>query len=356
MSGCAVCEPQPTVLPERCWLYLWPSTPHTGPKVAKLLAAFGASPETAAPDCIRFDLATAVLEQLANVLANALAPQEKTDSKALIMETGGVPGLADFPRVQTLDGFIAAQQTRWLTDLLTEGRLETHFQPIVAVSEPTLPFAYECLLRGRTRGGDLISPGQLFGAAKQAGLLFPLDLAARRKAVQSIADHRLATYALINFTPTSIYDPNTCLRSTVTAVQRLGLEPSRIIFEIIETEQVDERLLKSILDVYRGAGFRVAIDDYGAGYSSARLIGALRPDFLKLDMELIRGIDADPYKAELASGLLETARNLDIRTIAEGIETAAEWEWVRKSGADYAQGYYFARPGSPPPAVQAPTG
>jgi EAL domain-containing protein (putative c-di-GMP-specific phosphodiesterase class I) len=177
---------------------------------------------------------------------------------------------------QPLDCFIAAQRTRRLSDLLTEGRLETHFQPVVAVADPSVPYAYECLLRGQARDGSLIGPGALFDAAKQAG---------RRAA--------------------------------------LSARP-------------------------RGA----PQDDFGSGYSTAKLIGALRPDFLKLDLELIRGIDGDACKAELASGLLETARNLGIRTIAEGIETEAEWAWVRTPGADYAQGYYFARPDSPPPPVR----
>jgi EAL domain-containing protein (putative c-di-GMP-specific phosphodiesterase class I) len=206
-------------------------------------------------------------------------------------------------------------------------------------------------LRGRGTDGALIPPVELFTAAKQAGLLFQLDLAARRKAVTSIAEHKLSTLALINFTPTSIYDPTTCLRSTVATVSDFGLDPSRIVFEIIETEHADETLLKNILDVYRAAGFQVAIDDFGAGYSSMNLLNALHPDYLKLDMALVRGIDRDPYKAELARGLLDSARKLSIKTIAEGVETQEEWQWVRDNGADLVQGFYFARPGSPPPTL-----
>jgi EAL domain-containing protein (putative c-di-GMP-specific phosphodiesterase class I) len=66
-------------------------------------------------------------------------------------------------------------------------------------------------------------------------------------------------------------------------------------------------------------------------------------------MQLIRGVDQDPYKAEVARMLLTMARNLGVLTVAEGIETEAEWHWFREHGADYVQGYFFARPGSPPP-------
>jgi EAL domain-containing protein (putative c-di-GMP-specific phosphodiesterase class I) len=139
----------------------------------------------------------------------------------------------------------------------------------------------------------------------------------------------------------------------VAAVAMHGLDPARIVFEILETEQADEDLLKSILAVYRSAGFQVAIDDFGVGFSSVRLIEALRPDFLKLDMSLIRGIDRDPAKADVASGLLEMAHGLGIRTIIEGIETAGEWAWVRESRADLVQGFFFAAPGNPPPPLSS---
>ena len=80
----------------------------------------------------------------------------------------------------------------------------------------------------------------------------------------------------------------------------------------------------------------------------------LEPDFVKLDVELIRDVDKDPYKAEIAAALLRLAQKLGITTIAEGIETAAEWRWARDHGADYVQGYLFARPASPPALPQVP--
>ena len=105
---------------------------------------------------------------------------------------------------------------------------------------------------------------------------------------------------------------------------------------------------------YRDAGFKVALDDLGSGFSSLNLLTMLCPDFIKLDMGLIRDVDSHPVKATIALKLLEAARELGIATIAEGVETLAEWAWVRDHGADYVQGYLFARPGSPPPAPRLP--
>ncbi len=351
MTGCSACEPAATMSGVLGRLYFWPSTQASSEKLVRIASDLAIEARDLGDQSQYWDIPTADLEVVLNAIGGGLLPEERDSTKVLMMEAGVEPGLGDFRRVLSLDRMIGMQQARWLTDLLAEGRLVTHFQPIIDARAPDQIVANECLLRGLTTEGELISPGKLFGAAKQAGLLFQLDLAARRKAVQSIAEHDLQTLSFINFTPTSIYDPATCLRSTVAAVQQLGLSPDRIVFEIIETEHAEENLLRSILAVYRSAGFKVAIDDFGAGYSSMNLIVALRPDFLKLDMELIRGIDKDPYKSELASSLLETARNLSIKTIAEGVETKAEWEWVRDHGADLVQGYYFAKPGTPPPSL-----
>lgn len=332
-------------------LYLWPATPSVLGKILK--AANNLQIEVMEPEsnALRCDVPADRMEGALAMLASTLLPEERDATKALLMPAGRELGFADFPRVAPLDQLIRMHQSRWISDLLAEHRFEIHFQPIVEVQNPSHIFGYECLLRGRSTEGGLIGPTELFKAAKQSGLLFQLDLAARRKAATSIVEYELKVPATINFTPTSIYDPVTCLHSTVSAIRELGIDPRLVIFEVIETEQVDDVRLRDILTVYRAAGFQVAIDDFGAGYSSLQLLDALRPDFIKLDMALIRGIDNDPYKAGIVRGLLEFARKASIKTITEGIQTKAEWDWVRANGADLAQGFYFARPDNPPPTV-----
>ena len=106
--------------------------------------------------------------------------------------------------------------------------------------------------------------------------------------------------------------------------------------------------LRGILNYYRAAGFKVALDDIGSGYSSLNLLHQLRPDFIKLDIELVRDVDKDPYKALVAEKIFEIAVQLGIQTIAEGVEREEEYEWVRARGANYAQGYLFGRPAPQP--------
>lgn len=197
----------------------------------------------------------------------------------------------------------------WLLNMLREDRLGVHFQPIVPTANPGEIFAYECLLRGLDGEGALVNPGAMFGAARDAGLLFNLDQTARMKAIEEASGLGLEANIFINFNPTSIYDPKYCLMSTMGAIRKSDLSPNRIAFEVTESVQVkDDRHLRNILDFYRESGFRDALDDLGAGHSSLNLLATLRPDFVKLDMGLLQDVDRDPYRAAIASKLLEAPR------------------------------------------------
>ena len=123
------------------------------------------------------------------------------------------------------------------------------------------------------------------------------------------------------------------------------------MFEFVESEEIiDHSSFLRTLDFFRQQGFRVALDDVGAGYASLNVLVHVKPDFMKLDMGLIRDVDSDLYKSRVAAKLLELAQELQVKTVVEGIETIGEWEWSREHGADYAQGYLFARPDNPPPS------
>jgi len=220
----------------------------------------------------------------------------------------------------------------------------------VSFEKPLEVFAYEALLRGRETDGALISPGAILRAARDANVIFQTDRAARIASIGAVVAKHVETNVFINFTPNSVYDPAFCLRSTVSAVEAAGLPPSRFVFEVTESDEVrDVDHLLGVLSFYRRSGFRVALDDLGAGYSSLNLLARLRPDFVKLDMELIRGIDQDPYKAVVVEKLLDLAREVGAVSVVEGVETEGEWRWAAAHGADLAQGFLCARPGAIPP-------
>ena len=290
------------------------------------------------------DLAPTVLPLCKNLTAT-----EQEDVRVLFQSEGQLLQWQSGFEVDSLRTFAARSQSGWLISLLDEKRLDTWFQPIVECADPTQVFAYECLMRG-SENGQLVFPDRILNVAKGAGLLFQLDRAARVTSIHNAAKFGLQSKIFINFTPTAIYDPVNCLQTTVKAVDECGLKREQVVFEVIESEQVnDPNFLRDILNFYREQGFGVALDDIGSGYSSLNLLNQIRPDYIKLDRELSTGVHDDHYKGLIAAKLLEVARELEIPTIAEGVETVEEFEWLRDHGADYVQGYLFARPATPPP-------
>ncbi|MES2464132.1 MAG: EAL domain-containing protein [Armatimonadota bacterium] len=253
--------------------------------------------------------------------------------------------------IKSLPDFANRLSNEWLLRLLREERFYSVFQPILDGNTAKV-FGYECLLRGRGEKGLTVPPDLMLKIAHSADLLFQFDLAARRTAIQSAAEHGIAQdhKIFINFVPSAIYNPKTCLDSTVRLVDELGIKRSQVVFEIIESERLPELPhLRRIVDYYRAQGFGVALDDVGAGFSSLSALAALRPDYVKIDRSLLQGVHKDTGRAIIARKLLEIVQELEILSVAEGIETEEEFAWAKEHGADYVQGYLFARPAKVPP-------
>ena len=357
MSNCLRCTAAPGPIRETGTLYIAPPLAHTAGSLRAILRRAGIAHDEPAPDVLAVPLAPGLLGRLTAELGRELSRAELRDSRSVIIAEETVLGPADLASMQSLATLVAQTQSEWFAEMLREDRFTSHFQPILHVRDEGEVFAHECLLRGVKVDGSLVAPGLLYDAARDNDLLFSLDRAARLTAIREAAAHGLDAAGnplFINFNPTSIYDPTFCLRSTVAAIAETKFCPERIVFEIVESDRIEDfGHLRRIAAFYRDAGFKIALDDLGSGYGSLNLLGSLKPDFIKLDMGLIRGVDGDPFKAGIVGKLLEMARDLGVETIAEGIETEAEWDWVRDHGADYVQGYWFARPASPPPRPRA---
>ena len=181
-------------------------------------------------------------------------------------------------------------------------------------------------------------PNEWFGEAAEVGLGTELELAAMRialGALPSIASHlHLAMNASVE-TVTSGEFPDVLN----------GTPHERLTLEITEhTDVEDYQCLLDVLRPLRQRGLKLAVDDAGAGYSSLRHILNLQPDFIKLDMDLVRHIDLDPARRALASALISFARDTNSSIIAEGVETASEFATLQALGVEQAQGYFLGRP------------
>jgi EAL domain-containing protein (putative c-di-GMP-specific phosphodiesterase class I) len=118
------------------------------------------------------------------------------------------------------------------------------------------------------------------------------------------------------------------------------------VFEVVESDHLAESSrLVEIMAEYRRFGFATALDDFGAGFRDLELLVRFQPDILKLDMDLVRGIELDRPRQAVVRGILLMCSELGIRALAEGVETMAEYAWLRSAGIDLFQGYLLARPG-----------
>jgi EAL domain-containing protein (putative c-di-GMP-specific phosphodiesterase class I) len=248
-----------------------------------------------------------------------------------------------------------AQDSGPLLSLLKENRLTTHFQPIFRAGGLDL-WGYECLMRGVAADGKMVSPAQIIAWAQQEQLLFMLDRVCRETHLRNAGRAGIPEHAalLINFMPTAIYQPAFCLQTTMNAAREAGIDPGRIVFEVVEQyEVVDRDHLHHILQYYREHGYRVALDDLGSGYAGLNLLGDLDPDLVKIDRDLVSKAVKSPVHRSIVSALVQIGRDNDKLVLAEGIETADELRLMTHLGCDLMQGYHLGRPAAVPATVPA---
>ena len=216
------------------------------------------------------------------------------------------------------------------------------FQPIMDI-EASKPFAYEALVRGPNGESAWSVLSQVTEANRYA-----FDQQCRVKAIETAARAGiLATGARlsINFLPNAVYSPAACIQLTLATARAIDFPTDRLIFEFTENEEmVDPAHVANIIATYQKMGFGTALDDFGAGHAGLNLLARFQPDIIKLDMELIRGVEASLPRRMIVDGIVKMCAAMGVTVIAEGIETAAELDALRAIGVRYIQGYYFARP------------
>lgn len=211
------------------------------------------------------------------------------------------------------------------------------FQPIVSLLERRA-VAFEALLRAKSDAFP--SPPALFDEAMRLDRVWDVSRMVRLRTAQRVEQAPSNALLFVNVHVRDLLDP--WLRD-----ERNPLLPiaSRVVFELTEqadTSQIDT--LPMLIQELRSRGYRVAVDDLGAGYSGLSVLAAIEPEFIKIDMSIIRGVDASRTKQRLIRSMVSLARELDARVICEGVETEQEASALRSLGADWLQGYYFGRP------------
>jgi diguanylate cyclase (GGDEF)-like protein len=237
---------------------------------------------------------------------------------------------------------VAVTVEQWIEQL---GRLSYAFHPLVQARTGHC-IGYEALLRGVERIG-FASIAALLDRAHRDQVMDVVERTLRERALARFTaiPHHRSSRLFLNVDPRLFETPDYQPSTTVALVNRYGLEPEAVCFEI--TEQTERRLVaetERVLRDYRAGGFQVAIDDFGVGYAGLKLLHEIRPNFLKIDRYFIAGIDRDDRKRSLVDNVVRYAHALAIEVVAEGVETETEFFVCRDLGCDLVQGFLIAAP------------
>lgn len=218
------------------------------------------------------------------------------------------------------------------------------YQPIVDARNRRV-FGHEALLRSSEP--SLPHPGAVIDAALRLEQLDVLGRSIRARAAGPVAENPAAGALFVNLHVRDLLDP------TLTAQESpLSRIASRVVLEITERAALDEvGDVRPRIARLREMGFRIAIDDLGAGYSGLTSFAQLEPEVVKLDMSLVRGIDSSATKQKVVRSMSSLCRDMGMLVVAEGVETPAERDALVELGCDLLQGYFFAKPSRPFPQI-----
>jgi EAL domain-containing protein (putative c-di-GMP-specific phosphodiesterase class I) len=203
--------------------------------------------------------------------------------------------------------------------------------------------------------GETIAPGAFIDTAERFGLIGEIDRWVVKRAIHLLADERHDDQALleVNLSGKSVGDrelPELIERE----IELTGIDPSRLVFEITETAAIANMdQARAFAERLTRLGCRFALDDFGAGFSSFYYLKHLPLDYLKIDGDFIRTLTTSPTDQLVVKSMVDIARGMGMKTIAEFVEDAETAETLREMGVDYSQGYYHGRP-QPVLALESP--
>ncbi|MGB3222246.1 MAG: EAL domain-containing protein [Desulforhopalus sp.] len=241
-----------------------------------------------------------------------------------------------------------------LRQALNNDELSVYYQPQVDLANGRM-VGFEALLRWQSPELGMVSPARFIPLAEETGLIIPigewvLETAVRQNKEWQAAGFPLLTMA-VNLSPRQFWCPG--LIETVTRILgESGLEARYLELEITEGLVMrDVKSAMAMLNELKELGVQLAMDDFGTGYSSLSHLKCFPFDKLKMDISFVREVTSDPGSAAIAKTIIAMAHNLNLRVIAEGVETEAQLSYLKNHGCDEMQGFYFSRP-VPAPEVE----
>lgn len=265
-------------------------------------------------------------ERLEHLIRRAVGLNRMAKAKREAMHALGIVQPEAGDRAGLEITFTRALESMWMA-----------YQPIVEASTGAL-FAYEALLRSNEPA--LPNPEAILDAAEKLGRLEDVGRAVRKKAPEPIESAPPPALLFVNLHATDLEDET--LGAPTSALTAIA---TRVVFEITERAALpDAKDVRRAVARLREQGFRIAIDDLGAGYAGLTTFATLEPEFVKLDMSLVRNIHTSSVKRKLVGSMTKLCSDMGIAVVAEGIELAEERDVIVELGCELLQGYLYARP------------
>jgi diguanylate cyclase (GGDEF)-like protein/PAS domain S-box-containing protein len=268
---------------------------------------------------------------------------------AMYQAKQGRTGVAVYDPEQDRNSLERLQLVQELRSTIRKGQFLIQYQPILNIEDKFVS-KWEALVRWAHPTRGLLRPAEFVPLAEEAGLIGELDLAVLRQAVR---DHKsLGGELTINFSAATLAHPN-WVREVVRALVDEGMQPGRLWLEITESALLPERQRwLGGLVALRGLGVRVALDDFGMGYSSLSHLKQVPVDLIKIDRSFVQDIGEGKVSEEILEAVLGLAAAFGLKTLAEGVENRLQLDWLARHGCNFAQGYYVGLPMSPEQAAE----
>jgi diguanylate cyclase (GGDEF)-like protein len=225
-----------------------------------------------------------------------------------------------------------------------------HYQPIVQLAEWDRVAGVEALIRWNRSGRGLVAPGQFIAAAEETGMIndigaWVLREGCRQQREWAAADSELSRLSVsVNLSPVQLARPD-ITRMIDSTVAESGADPERMVVELTENALVENTAANlDKLQAIKAIGVGLALDDFGTGFSSLGYLRQFPFDVIKIDRSFVREVDVDAGAAAVASSVIRIGKALNLKSLAEGVETVGQADWLAKAGCDAAQGFFFAPP------------
>lgn len=326
-----------------CWICLIIAPGAVTARIDEDLRAIGMSPMPNGEHCYTIKTADNWSLPWRNIHASLVQMKLTNNSYVGVVAGEDCPSLQEAVLNQkTVEETHELSQQMWLIDAIEESRLSCHFQPVIDRKGEV--YGYESLVRATREDGSTVSGGEIFKASKLLRIEHLIDRHLHELAIKCYHEMGLSGFLFINLVPGFIQRPEFYFGGLGEAARQYAMNPKNIVLDCSNSENPrDIQHLKSITQYCRSQGYLVSLDDIESEHAARRILKEMRPDFIKLDMRLIRRAE-EADAMDTINELVDMTRNSSCTLIAEGVETETIHQLLLETGISLFQGYLFSPP------------